>query len=162
MQRVPASDHYRQMEGEIWAGDDDEADSIDAMRPHPITGAIQSLKDSQAELMKSAEGMSASQKAMAEGLVGVLADVVGIIRESHDGLKEAVQTSAAHELAKELKAVRETMAADAKRNQQVLASMTMTMERMGQRLDDMVAAMTAPRNLIMNDEGMPVGVRIGS
>lgn len=155
--------HFRALTSEIWNAIEDEDDAGGPGRA--AAEAMQALKAASEDIVKSVGAMGGQHKAMAEQLAGVLADVVGIVKSSHDGLKEAVELSAAHAIAREMTSIRETMAADAKRHQQMLGAVTVAIDRMSKTMDglveSMVSAMTAPRHIVTDSDGKPVGVRIG-
>lgn len=141
--RASPSDHYRQLHAEIWDGEDATADEMDGTRPHPVLTAIEKL----------GEQSDAIQHA-----VGTMVDAVS---RSHENVTRAVEASEAAAVTKALDELKKAVASDSAALRKTMVSIQGAMGHLAARLDTMVGAMKAPRHVVYDNDGRPIGVRSG-
>lgn len=140
--RSHPSDHYRQLQAEIWDGEDETADEIDAMSPHPVLVALEKLGE-QSDAIKDAVG-----------------EMVAAVSQSHENVTRAVDASEAAAVKTALDELKTAVAADNAALRKTMLGIQGAMGHLAARLDSMVAVMKTPKQVIYDDEGRPVGVRV--
>lgn len=141
--RANPSDHYRQLHAEIWDGEDATADEMDAMHPHPVLTAIEKLGE-QSDAIKQALG-----------------EMVAAVSQSHENVTRAVEASEAAAVKTALDELKTAVAADNAALRKTMVSIQGAMGHLAARLDTMVGAMKAPKHVVYDNDGRPIGVRSG-
>lgn len=150
------NDEYRRMMTEMW----DQNDESDEDEADPMAPVVAALAEVSSGFRDAAADLSSSQRATSESMVEVLSQVVQIITKSHKDMVAGGKITGAQDIAVKLEGIRSAMTNDAKATQTMLMSLSQTMVSLGQRMEDMTKALSAPRMLIRDHEGRPVGVKI--
>jgi len=161
MSNEAISQHFRALAAEIW----DEVDDLDEKPTagEAVAEVMHILRGALDDMSSTAKGLGDGQRAVAEGLAQVMAEVVTIIRQGQSEMVGAVQAGALSERVTEaIDGLKAHVAAEAEKTRKTMSGVSMSVEMMGRRLEQMTAALTAPRHLVMDEDGRPVGVRIAT
>lgn len=160
MDRVLSSSKLAELDRQIWQTvreefeDVDEEDAV-ASAVVEVLGAVRgSLK----EMSGTARGLSDQQRAMAEGMAGVLAQVVDIVRDSQSGLVEAAKLTDGQKLADAMGKLEKCIEEDGAKTRKTMAGVTLGMNEVSRKLDSLADRLTAPKRIVTDAQGRPVGV----
>lgn len=163
-------DHLRHIADEIWADahdidadledadEDEESPEVAASRW--VAGAVAELRDSVGEMSQTHRGLSKDQRGLFEGMAAVLGEVVGVVIKAQGEASE-VYKSGHENLAATLAEMRDGLADDSKKMHASLSHLDQSVTKLAARVDDIVAALTAPRTLVTDKDGRPIGVKVG-
>lgn len=162
-------EYLKQAAEEIWADahevDGDEEDDVDGDEPEvvalrSVSGAVAELRESVVEMSEAHRGLSGDQRSLFEGMAGVLGEVAAVSIKAQEDAATTVKAGQDH-LSEKVAEMMQTVGSDSKKLQSSLVRLDQAVEKLSSRLDDIVAALTAPRTLVTDKDGRPVGVKIG-
>lgn len=151
-----AAEQLKALEAAIWdeIEDADEGEGAGSA----VVQVLTALRSSLDEVGGTARGLTESQKAMAEGMASVLGEVVAMMRHSQSELVEAAKITDGGQVAAALTKLEKCIEEDGAKTRKTMAGVTLGMNEMGRKLDVLADRLSAPKRIVTDAQGRPIGV----
>lgn len=151
-----AAEQLKALEAAIWDEIEDGAEGEGA--GSAVVQVLTALRSSLDEVGGTARGLTESQRAMAEGMAGVLGEVVAMMRQSQSELVEAAKITDGGQVAAALTKLEKCVEEDGAKTRKTLSGVTLAMADVSRRIDALADRMAAPKRIVFDTNGRPVGM----
>lgn len=153
---MSAAQQLKALEAAIWdeIEDADEGEGAGSA----VVQVLTALRSSLDEIGGSARGLSESQRSMAEGMASVLGEVVAMMGKSQADLVAAAKLTDGGAVAEAVSKLEKRIEDDGAKTRSTLYGMTLAMDKVSNSIDRMIDRMTAPKNIVFDSKGRPIGI----
>jgi hypothetical protein len=160
MDKAAASARYAELDKEIWQTVREEFEDVDGEDAvaSAVVQVLSAVRGSLDDMTGVTRGLTDHQRAMAEGVAGVLGEVVTIIKDSQVSLVEAAKLTDGARVASAVAKLEKCIEADGDRTRRALSTVAMSIVETGRQIEQLAEVLAAPKRIVTDSQGRPVGV----